>query len=157
MEKDKEFTVARLILRMANQIVKNRNLHVKALGLTTEQADSLLFFLSHENAVINDLKDYLCVTHQTARGIVQRMEGKGVVTTRKSPHRRAVPSGLPLGEGPENGGHPLGERHPNRRRLLHGMTPEQEDLFLQLMQLALENVENHPHFLRRRDLPPEIL
>lgn len=85
MEKDKEFTVARLILRMANQIVKNRNLHVKALGLTTEQADSLLFFLSHENAVINDLKDYLCVTHQTARGIVQRMEGKGVVTTRKSP------------------------------------------------------------------------
>ena len=28
MEKDKEFTVARLILRMANQIVKNRNLHV---------------------------------------------------------------------------------------------------------------------------------
>lgn len=32
MEKDKEFTVARLILRMANQIVKNRNLHVKALG-----------------------------------------------------------------------------------------------------------------------------
>ena len=55
MEKDKEFTVARLILRMANQIVKNRNLHVKALGLTTEQADSLLFFLSHENAVINDL------------------------------------------------------------------------------------------------------
>ena len=85
MEKDKEFTVARLILRMANQIVKNRNLHVKALGLTTEQADSLLFFLSHENAVINDLKDYLRVTHQTARGIVQRMEGKGVVTTRKSP------------------------------------------------------------------------
>ena len=56
MEKDKEFTVARLILRMANQIVKNRNLHVKALGLTTEQADSLLFFLSHENAVINDLR-----------------------------------------------------------------------------------------------------
>ena len=44
MEKDKEFTVARLILRMANQIVKNRNLHVKALGLTTEQADSLLVF-----------------------------------------------------------------------------------------------------------------
>ena len=39
MEKDKEFTVARLILRMANQIVKNRNLHVKALGLTTEHTE----------------------------------------------------------------------------------------------------------------------
>ena len=55
MEKDKEFTVARLILRMANQIVKNRNLHVKALGLTTEQADSLLFFLSHETVSYTQL------------------------------------------------------------------------------------------------------
>ena len=40
MEKDKEFTVARLILRMANQIVTNRNLHVKALGLTTARTTS---------------------------------------------------------------------------------------------------------------------
>ena len=146
MEKDKEFTVARLILRMANQIVKNRNLHVKALGLTTEQADSLLFFLSHENAVINDLKDYLCVTHQTARGIVQRMEGKGVVTTRKSPTDGRYQVVSLSEKGLQTGS-----------RLLHGMTPEQEDLFLQLMQLALENVENHPISSGEGMLPPEIL
>lgn len=77
MEKDKEFTVARLILRMANQIVKNRNLHVKALGLTTEQADSLLFFLSHENAVINDLKDYLCVPTRPPGALSSAWRGKG--------------------------------------------------------------------------------
>ena len=40
-------------------------------------------------------------------------------------------------------------------RLLHGMTPEQEDLFLQLMQLALENVENHPISSGEGMLPPE--
>lgn len=44
MEKDKEFTVARLILRMANQIVKNRNLHVKALGLTPSRRTVCSFF-----------------------------------------------------------------------------------------------------------------
>lgn len=46
MEKDKEFTVARLILRMANQIVKNRNLHVKALGLTTASRRTVCSFFS---------------------------------------------------------------------------------------------------------------
>ena len=45
MEQNKEYTLARLILRLANRIVKNRDRHVKELGLTTEQADSLLFFL----------------------------------------------------------------------------------------------------------------
>ena len=84
MEQNKEYTLARLILRLANRIVKNRDRHVKELGLTTEQADSLLFFLDRKDAVINDLKDHLGVTHQTARGIVQRMESKGLVQTRKS-------------------------------------------------------------------------
>lgn len=154
MEKDKEFTVARLILRMANQIVKNRNLHVKALGLTTEQADSLLFFLSHENAVINDLKDYLCVTHQTARGIVQRMEGKGVV---KSPTDGRYQVVSLSEKGRKMGAILLENGIQTGSRLLHGMTPEQEDLFLQLMQLALENVENHPISSGEGMLPPEIL
>lgn len=157
MEKDKEFTVARLILRMANQIVKNRNLHVKALGLTTEQADSLLFFLSHENAVINDLKDYLCVTHQTARGIVQRMEGKGVVTTRKSPTDGRYQVVSLSEKGRKMGAILLENGIQTGSRLLHGMTPEQEDLFLQLMQMALENVENHPISSGEGMLPPEIL
>ena len=84
MEQNKEYTLARLILRLANRIVKNRDRHVKELGLTTEQADSLLFFLDRKDAVINDLKDHLGVTHQTARGIVQRMESKGLVQIRKS-------------------------------------------------------------------------
>lgn len=91
MEQNKEYTLARLILRLANRIVKNRDRHVKELGLTTEQADSLLFFLDRKDAVINDLKDHLGVTHQTARGIVQRMESKGLVQTRNaSPRRMAV-------------------------------------------------------------------
>ena len=34
---------------------------------------------------------------------------------------------------------------------------EQEDLFLQLMQLALENVENHAISSGEGMLPPEIL
>ena len=80
----KEYELARLILRLSNQIVKNRDQHVRDLGLTTEQADSLQFFLSHKNAVIMDLKEHLGVTHQTARGIVQRMEIKGLIETKKS-------------------------------------------------------------------------
>ena len=108
-------------------------------------------------AVINDLKDYLCVTHQTARGIVQRMEGKGVVTTRKSPTDGRYQVVSLSEKGRKMGTILLENGIQTGSRLLHGMTPEQEDLFLQLMQLALENVENHPISSGEGMLPPEIL
>lgn len=80
-----EFDLARNVLRLANRIVANRNNHLRELGLTAEQADSLLFFEKNSGATITDLKDYLGVSHQTARGIVQRMTEKNVLALTVSP------------------------------------------------------------------------
>ena len=113
MEQNKEYTLARLILRLANRIVKNRDRHVKELGLTTEQADSLLFFLDRKDAVINDLKDHLGVTHQTARGIVQRMESKGLVQTRKSKEDGRYQVVSPHAGGLAHRIDPAAQRHPD--------------------------------------------
>lgn len=80
-----EFDLARNVLRLANRIVANRNNHLRESGLTAEQADSLLFFEKNSGATITDLKDYLGVSHQTARGIVQRMTEKNVLALTVSP------------------------------------------------------------------------
>lgn len=80
MDYENAHQLGRLILKLANTLIKNRNRHLKALDLTTSQADSLQFFLANPQSTVTDLKAYLEITHQTARGLAQRIEEKGLVT-----------------------------------------------------------------------------
>jgi len=138
---EKEYDFARLILRLSNQIVKNRDRHVRELDLTTEQADSLQFFLTHENAVIMDLKNYLGVTHQTARGIVKRMETKGLIQTRKSETDARYQCVVVTEQGKKTGQTLIKNGIQTGSKLLHGMSSDQQKLFYELLKSALENVE----------------
>ena len=138
---EREYRTARLILRLSNQIIRNRDNHVKELGLTTEQADSLQFFLSHERSVIMNLKNYLGVSHQTARGIVQRMEGKGLIRLQKSETDGRFQC-IQVSEKGKSLGRQLrinGIRTGNK--LLKNMKPEEQEEFYHLLEVALKNVE----------------
>ena len=138
---DGEYRFARLILRLANRIIRNRDRHVRALGLTTEQADSLLFFLGREGASITCLKEYLGVTHQTARGIVQRLKEKGLIETAPSPADgrrqlvRPTQGGVEMGARLRQNGSRTGSQ------LLAGMSREERELFRRLLQTAWDNIE----------------
>ena len=138
---EREYRTARLILRLSNQIIRNRDNHVKELGLTTEQADSLQFFLSRERSVIMDLKNYLGVSHQTARGIVQRMEGKGLIRLQKSETDgrfqciHVTEKGKSLGRQLRINGIRTGNK------LLKNMEPEEQEEFYHLLEVALKNAE----------------
>ena len=79
-----EYILARKILQLANQIIRNRNEDLKGLGLTAEQADTLLFFQSGSNRSAVDLKAHLGITHQAARAIIDRMVTKGLLKTEVS-------------------------------------------------------------------------
>ena len=59
MDYENAHQLGRLILKLANTLIKNRNRHLKALDLTTSQADSLQFFLANPQCTVTDLKDYL--------------------------------------------------------------------------------------------------
>ena len=63
MDYENAHQLGRLILKLANTLIKNRNRHLKALDLTTSQADSLQFFLANPQSTVTDLKDYLEITH----------------------------------------------------------------------------------------------
>lgn len=79
-----EYVLARKILQLANQIIRNRNEDLKGLGLTAEQADALRFFQGSSNRSAVDLKEHLGISHQATRAIVERMVAKDLLMTKIS-------------------------------------------------------------------------
>lgn len=136
-----EYVLARKILKLANRIVSGRNADIRDLGLTSSQADSLVYFVHNEGRSAVDLKDHLGVTHQTARGIVKRMAEKNLIEIRISEedgrYRRifVTEKGRSLYRQMEKNGAHTGNR------LLTGMSPEEKQQFSSLVSLALENME----------------
>jgi DNA-binding MarR family transcriptional regulator len=139
--RNNEYALARQVLTLANQILKSRNGHLKELHLTAEQADSLTFFYFHTDTSISDLKDHLHIRHQTARGIVKRLEEKGLLTlsVAASDGRCKTVSltekGIQIVERLKQNGTHTGYR------LLSGMTETEQEQFSALIAKALNNME----------------
>lgn len=136
----REYVTARQVLKLANTIIRNRNIHLKELDLTAEQADSLQFFLSKENSTATDLKKHLNVTHQTSRGIVERLKQKKLVVLQKSEEDARCHVVIPTAAGRE-----MGERLKNNgthtgEKLLYGMNEDEKEQFINMLKRALDNI-----------------
>lgn len=142
MDYENAHQLGRLILKLANTLIKNRNRHLEALGLTTSQADSLQYFLANQESTVTDLKDYLEITHQTARGLAQRIEEKGLVTLSASTIDGRCRSITPTENGRELGVKMANNRERTVLRLLSGMTEEEQETFYRLLKMAYENIKN---------------
>lgn len=142
MEQNREYVIARQIVKLANTIIKRRDSHLKELDLTAGQADSLQFIVSHGNVAITDLKEHLEITHQTASGIVQRMQAKKLVKLSKSKEDARRMLIFPTEKGREiykilrSNGVQTGSS------LLNGMTESEQKEFARLTALALDNIRN---------------
>ncbi len=138
--RNREYELARQVLTLANQILKSRNKHLKELNITAEQADSLTFFYFNEDKSISNLKDYLHIRHQTARGIVKRLEEKGFLklSVAEADGRYKMVSLTDKGTHiveclKQNGTH-------TGYQLLSGMTKIEQEQFSTLISRALENM-----------------
>ena len=65
---DISYILTRKIQQLSHRIVLRRNKDLKSMGLTAEQADTLLFFHAHSGSSASDLRCSLGVTHQAAGG-----------------------------------------------------------------------------------------
>ena len=110
--------------------------------MTISQADSLQFFLANPQSTVTDLKDYLEITHQTARGLAQRIEEKGLVTPSPSSIDGRCRTISPTEKGMELGRTMAHNRERTVMRLLSGMTEEEQEIFYRLLQTAYENIKN---------------
>lgn len=76
---DINFVIERNILKIGNQILNIRNDDLKSYSLTSNQSETLLYFDARPGALIIDLKDYLKVSHQAARNLIERMKEKDLL------------------------------------------------------------------------------
>lgn len=140
--RNRDNELGRLILKLANTIIKNRNAHLAALDLTTAQADSLQFFLDNSGSTTTDLKSYLGISHQTARGIVNRMVRKELLTGAPSNTDARCTIIAPTESGVQLGQQIRRNRERTAEKLLDGMTVEESNIFVDLLRWAIKNVEN---------------
>lgn len=134
--------VAREVLKLARKLTQRRNRHLRALDLTTEQADALMFFDDHPGSTMTAFKAVQGITHQTARLIVQRLVKRGLIVLVPAPEDRRFKRVIVTAAG-----------HAKREQLLqHGwqtsaalfarFTPAEQQTFLKLLKTANENLES---------------
>lgn len=137
-----EVTIARKILQLSNRIQTVRNIQLKELGLTGEQADTLRFFSENENATASDLKAHFGVSHQAARALVERLKDKGFLclqVSRLDGRARIVTL-------TDKGNEVLDIMNRNiyshGSQLIRRMSEEESQMFLTLITKALDNLES---------------
>ena len=82
--KEIDFIIERSILKIGNKLNNMRTDDLKKYGITASQSETLLYFEGHQNATITELKEYLQISHQAARNIVERLKGKNLLITTTS-------------------------------------------------------------------------
>ncbi len=71
-----DFIIERRIIQIGNERVNRRDNNLRKSDLTSVQSETLLFFDRNEGKSIGELKDYLKITHQAARNLVERLKNK---------------------------------------------------------------------------------
>lgn len=139
---DIEYLLIRKIRELANLITKNRDADIRELGLTTAQADTLLYFAENPGKSIVDLKSFFHITHQTAQGLVQRMAEKGLLVVSISRNDQRYKQ-IFLTEKAQSIYNNMLENGTNTgNALLNGMNSEEKKQFQALIDLGLKNL-NH--------------
>lgn len=139
-----EQLLARKIILLARCILARRNAEIQALGLTGPQADALLFFLRGEGETVADLSRALGVSHQNTRGVIARLEEKGLLTAMASEKDGRSKTILVTDAGQALGAQMNANGLHAVDALLGGMRPEEGEAFYAMISQALENLEAAP-------------
>ena len=144
--------LARKIRELANQITKTRDSDIRGLGLTTAQADCILYFAENAGKSAVDLKDFLGITHQAARGLVERIGSKGLLETSPSKddarYKKVflTKKGISIYKAMLKNGAYTGSQ------LLCGMSIEEKEQFLSMIIRALKNLDIHDSQIEKGDM-----
>lgn len=84
MNDREEFIIVRRILRLSNLLINMHQEELDVYELTYMQAEVLVYFHKFEGNRAKDLKEYLNISHQAARGLVERLVKKGFLTLHTS-------------------------------------------------------------------------
>ena len=132
------------IFRLNNALIKQKNRHMAEYGLTSIQADVLMFVLgNYQKREVNqlDVQAVFKLTNPTVSGIVDRLEEKGFikrVRSEKDARFRslvALPKGIALEDTLRNSA-AAAENY-----LVQNMSEAEQTEFERLLMVALDTVE----------------
>ena len=118
---------------------------METMDLTAAQGH-IMAYLVHANQppCPRDLEAEFHLTHPTVSGLLSRLEQKGFIQLRTDPEDRRCKRIYVLEKGMQC--HDLMHRtiQENERRMTDGFTPEEKELFSDLLQRAIRNMGGDP-------------
>jgi len=118
---------------------------LESMELTAAQGH-IMAFLAHRQTppCPRDIESEFQLSHPTVSGILSRLEQKGFIELRTDPEDRRCKRIYILQKGQEC--HELMHTtiQANEQRIVQGFTPEEQELFGQLLQRAITNMGGSP-------------
>ena len=117
------------------------NKQLQELDLTSAQGH-IIGYLTHakEPPCARDLEKFFRLSHPTVSGLLSRMEAKGFVEIRPDPEDRRVKRIVLQEKGMACSREIEQCIRENERRMVRGFSPEEEELFVNLLRRAVENM-----------------
>ena len=122
------------------------------MDLTAAQGH-IMGFLSHrkEPPCSKDIEEAFQLSHPTVSGILSRLEQKGFIQLRTDPEDRRCKRIYILEKGIQC--HELMHKtiQNNEKRIVEGFSPEEQELFGQLLQRAITNMGGSPCHTKHKE------
>ena len=125
---------------------------LETLELTASQGH-IMAYLAHQSQppCPRDIEAAFQLSHPTVSGLLSRMEQKAFIELRTDPEDRRCKRIYILPKG--TACHKLMHQtiQENEKRIVEGFTPEQQELFAQLLQRAITNMGGNPCRSRHKE------
>ena len=134
----------RIIMRLSNALIKNRNKKLAEWDLTSIQSDVLLYILRNigDGDVSQlDVQNFFKLTNPTVSGIVDRLEEKGFIRRMCSSKDARFRNLIPLQKAYDVRKILMDHRMLEEEHLIEGMSAEEAEEFRRLLLIALGNIE----------------
>ena len=143
MEKGSVYKIPGKAIRLNNSVKWLRNQKMQSYGLTSAQADAIMFILvqhKRKNVTASDLISSLQLSQSTVAGIISRLELKGLITRSQDPNDNRVSILVPTEKGMELDDVLKRNAAETEKILLSGMTEAEMEELNRLLAKALENI-----------------
>ncbi len=130
-------------LRLSRAIIANRNKMLAPLGLTSSQAEALIYILKkgkEKEVTVADMVEHFSLTHQTISGIISRLIEKGFIYKQKSKLDSRCFILLPTVEGKKIDNLLRKHAQETQNQMMESFTEQEISQYLSFLNKARENL-----------------
>lgn len=137
-----QFQTATLVIKLGNAVTWIKNYKTQFMGLTAPQSEAISYILKNvdkKELTASHLMEHLQLSQSTVTGIIQRLEGKGLITrtTAENDSRKSIIT--PTEKGLELEGELRKKAVETEAIILEGMSESEKEEFNRLLKIALNN------------------